>query len=72
MPTDRFCRVYLPTMVNLAQTQHRILANAPRTAQDVMNLSWAIYPLTSADDATQGSYAVLKAFLIFIHGKLFL
>jgi hypothetical protein len=72
MPTDRFCRVYLPPVVYLAQPKHRILANASRTAQDVMNLGWAIYPLTVADDAAQGSYAVLKAFLIFIHGKLFL
>jgi hypothetical protein len=52
MPTDRFCRVYLSPMVNLAQTNHRILANAPRTAQEVMNLGWAIYPLISADNAT--------------------
>jgi len=51
MPTDRFCRVYLPTMMDLAQPQHRILANAPRTVQEVMNLGWAIYPLTVADDA---------------------
>ena len=67
MPTDRFCRVYLPTMVNLAQPKHRILANSPRTAQEVMNLGRAIYPLALADDATQGPYSVLKAFLIFSH-----
>ena len=67
MPTDRFFGVYLPTVVNLAQPKHRILANAPRTAQEVMNLRRTIYPLTVADDATQGSYSVLKAFLIFIH-----
>ena len=67
MPTDRFCRVYLPSVVNLAQPKHRILANAPRTVQDMMNLGRAIYPLTLADNAAQGSYSVLKAFLIFIH-----
>jgi hypothetical protein len=52
MPTDHFRGIYLPSVVYLAQPKHRILANASRTAQDVMNLGWAIYPLNSADDAT--------------------
>ena len=72
MPTNRFCRVYLTAVVDLAQAQHIILANAPRTVQDVMNLGRTIYPLTVADDATEGSYAVLKAFLIFSHLKFFI
>jgi hypothetical protein len=52
MLTDHFCGIYLPPVVNLAQAKHRILANAPRTAQDVMNLCRTIYPLPQANNAT--------------------
>jgi hypothetical protein len=34
-----------------AQTNHGILANAPKTAQDVMKIARAIHPFTVANDA---------------------
>ena len=67
MPTNRFCRVYLPPVVDLAQSQHIILAKPSRTAQDVMNLGRTIYPLTTANNAASSPYSVLEAFLLFIH-----
>jgi hypothetical protein len=51
MPTNRFCRVYLPAVVDLAQSQHIILAKPPTAPQEVVNLAGAIYPFTVADDA---------------------
>jgi hypothetical protein len=51
MPTDHFRGIYLPPVVYLAQPKHRILANASRTAQEVMNLGWAIYPLSQTNNA---------------------
>jgi hypothetical protein len=51
MPANRFSRVYQPPVMDLAQSKHKILANAPRTSQEVMKVARAIYPFTVADDA---------------------
>lgn len=51
MPTDRLLVVYQAPVMDLAQSQHIILANAPAAAQEVMNLAGAIYPITFAHNA---------------------
>ena len=51
-----------------AKSKHKILANTPTAAQEVMNLAGAIYPFTVTDDAASRSYSVLKAFLFVCHG----
>lgn len=68
MPADRFGRVYLPPVMDLAQSQHIILTKPSRTAQDVMNLGRTIYPLTFAHNAASSPCSVLEAFLLFCHG----
>jgi hypothetical protein len=67
MPTNRFCRVSQPPVMDLAQSQHKILANAPTAAQEMMNLAGTLYPFTVTDDAASRSYSVLEAFLFFRH-----
>jgi hypothetical protein len=67
MPTNRFGRVYQSPVMNLAQSQHKILANAPTAAQEMMNLAGTLYPFTVTDDAASRSYSVLEAFLFFRH-----
>ena len=69
MPADRFCRVYLPPVMDLAQSKHKILANTPTTAQEVMNLAGTLYAITVTDNAASRSYSVLKAFLLFCHAS---
>jgi hypothetical protein len=69
MPTNRFGRVYLPPVMDLAQSKHKILTNASTAAQEVMNLAGAIYPFTVTDNAARRSYSVLKAFLLFCHAS---
>ena len=54
--------------MDLAQSKHKILANASTAAQEVMNLGRAIYPFTVTDNAASRSYSVLEAFLLFRHG----
>ena len=68
MPTNRFSRVYQPPVMDLAQSKHKILANASAAAQEVMNLAGAIYPFTVTDNAASSPYSVLEAFLFFCHG----
>ena len=68
MPADRFGRVYLPPVMDLAQSQHIILTKPSRTAQDVMNLGRTIYPIAVADNAASSPYSVLEALLLFCHG----
>tara|TARA_R110000868_G_scaffold252783_1_gene509483 strand:+ start:61 stop:243 length:183 start_codon:yes stop_codon:yes gene_type:complete len=60
MPTNSFSRVYLPPVVYLAQSKHKVLANTPTAAQKVMNLARAIYPFTVAHNAASSAYSVLK------------
>jgi hypothetical protein len=69
MPTNRFSRVYQSPVVDLAQSQHIILANTPTAAQEVMNLAGAIYPFTVTNNAASRSYGVLKAFLLVRHAS---
>ena len=69
MPTNRFSRVYQPAVMDLAQSKHKILANASAAAQEVMNLAGAIYPFTVTDNAASSSYSVLEAFLLFCHAS---
>jgi hypothetical protein len=68
MPTDRFGRVYQAAVLDLAQSKHKILANASAAAQEVMNLAGTLYAFTMANDAASGSYGVLEAFLLVRHG----
>jgi hypothetical protein len=68
MPTDSFSRVYQAAVMDLAQSQHKILANAPTAAQEMMDLAGAIYAFTVTNNAASGSYSVLEAFLLFCHG----
>ena len=68
MPTDRFSRVYQAAVMDLAQSQHKILANASAAAQEVMNLAGTLYPFTVTNNAASRSYSVLEAFLLFCHG----
>ena len=68
MPTDRFWRVYQAAVMDLAQSKHKILANAPSAAQEVMNLAGTLYPITMTDDAASSAYSVLEAFLFVCHG----
>ena len=67
MPTNRFCRVYLPSVVDLAQPQHIIFAKPPAAAQEVMYFAGTVYPLATANNAANSAYSALKAFLLFIH-----
>ena len=67
MPTNRFCRVYLTAVVDLAQAQHIILTKPSTALQEVMYLAGAIYPITVANNAASSPYSVLKALLLFIH-----
>jgi len=67
MPTDRLRCVYLPPVVDLAQSQHIVLTEPSTAAQEVMNLAGAIYPLTVANNAASGSDGVLEAFLLVRH-----
>ena len=68
MPTNRFSRVYQPAVVDLAQSKHKILANTPTAAQEVMNLTGTIYSFTVTDNAASSAYSVLEAFLLVCHG----
>ena len=68
MPADRFGRVYLPPVMDLAQTKHKIFANASAAAQEVMNLAGTLYAITVTDNAASSAYSVLEAFLLFCHG----
>lgn len=68
MPTNRFSRVYQSPVMDLAQSQHKILANAPTAAQEMMDLAGAIYPFTVTHNAASRSYSVLEAFLLVGHG----
>jgi hypothetical protein len=54
--------------MDLAQSKHKILANASAAAQEMMNLAGAIYAFTVANDAASGSDGVLEAFLFVRHG----
>jgi hypothetical protein len=69
MPTDSFSRVYQPPVMDLAQSKHKILANASAAAQEVMNLAGTLYPFTVANDAASRSYSVLEAFLLVRHAS---
>ena len=69
MPTDRFSRVYQAAVMDLAQSKHKILANASAAAQEVMNLAGTLYPFTVTDNAASRSYSVLEAFLLFCHAS---
>ena len=68
MPTDRLLVVYQAAVMDLAQSKHKILANASAAAQEVMNLAGTFYPFTVANDAASRSYSVLEAFLLVGHG----
>ena len=68
MPTNRFSRVYQPAVMDLAQSKHKILANASAAAQEVMNLAGTLYAITVTDNAASSAYSVLEAFLLFCHG----
>ena len=68
MPTDRLLVVYQAAVMDLAQSKHKILANASAAAQEVMNLAGTLYPFTVANNAASRSYSVLEAFLLFRHG----
>ena len=69
MPTDRLLVVYQAAVMDLAQSKHKILANASAAAQEVMNLAGAIYPFTVTDNAASSAYSVLEAFLLFCHAS---
>lgn len=68
MPTDRLLVVYQAAVMDLAQSKHKILANTPTAAQEVMNLAGTLYPITVTDDAASSAYSVLEAFLFVCHG----
>jgi hypothetical protein len=68
MPTHRFNRVYQSPVMDLAQSKHKILANASAAAQEMMNFAGAVYPFTVANNAASSPYSVLEAFLLIRHG----
>ena len=68
MPTDRLLVVYQAAVMDLAQSKHKILANASAAAQEVMNLAGTLYPFTVANNAASSAYSVLEAFLFVCHG----
>ena len=69
MPTDRFGRVYQAAVMDLAQSKHKILANASAAAQEMMNLAGTLYPFTVANNAASSPYSVLEALLLFCHAS---
>lgn len=53
--------------MDLAQSKHKILANAPTASQEMMNLAGTVYPFTVTDNAASSAYSVLEEFLLVSH-----